>query len=76
MQNDDVWKEAPTFSASVVDYSSNPDLGTLTSDISLPVSNYLDALPVSTLNMFSQYTDLPSVLAALGLEKYTRKYSL
>lgn len=73
-QNDDVWKDAPTFSASVVDYSSNPDLGTITSDISLPTSNYLDALPVSTLNLFSQYSDLPSVLAALGLEKYTQLF--
>lgn len=69
-----MWKETPAFSASIVDYSSNPDLET--SIIAMPASNYLDALPTSVVNMFSQYTDLPSVLAALGLEKYTRKYTI
>lgn len=73
-QGEDTWKEIPTFSASVVDYSSNPDLETVASDIALSNSNYLDALPMCTLNTFSQCTDLPSVLASLGLERYTQLF--
>lgn len=40
-------------------------------------SNYLDAAATSTLNVVtsSNYSDLPSQLASLGLEKYTREFS-
>ena len=39
-------------------------------------SNYLDGAASSTFNVVtsSNYTDLPSQLASLGLQKYIREY--
>lgn len=72
----EIWTKNPPFPAGTVmdtGAQNNSEFSNIGAAISLASSNYLESLPSGLLaTITSQHPDLPSLLASLGLEKYTR----
>uniref|UniRef100_A0A1B6KZ36 SAM domain-containing protein n=1 Tax=Graphocephala atropunctata TaxID=36148 RepID=A0A1B6KZ36_9HEMI len=75
-QSSDIWAKNSLFSTAVSELgSSSPDLTTVSNNVTLSHSNHLESMPSNLLSVVSSvFSDLPALLASMGLEKYTQLF--